>query len=156
VTSERASRRVLVSACLLGRRCRYDGRENRDALLERELEGEGLEAVAFCPEEHGGLGTPRPAAWIEAEGACAVLEGQGRVVTGSGRDVTEGFVRGAEGALELCESHGIRKAYLKERSPSCGVAQTHIDDTLVEGPGVTAELLQRHGIETEGVEGRRE
>jgi len=124
--------------------------------LERELEEEGLEAVAFCPEEHGGLGTPRPAAWIEAEGAGAVLEGRSRVVTGSGSDVTEGFVRGAEGALELCGIQGIRKAYLKERSPSCGVGKTHVGDTLVEGPGVTAELLQRHGIETEGIEGRRE
>lgn len=156
MTGERASRRVLVSACLLGRRCRYDGGENRDVPLERELEEEGLEAVAFCPEEHGGLGTPRPAAWIEAEGAGAVLEGRSRVVTGSGSDVTEGFVRGAEGALELCGIQGIRKAYLKERSPSCGVGKTHVGDTLVEGPGVTAELLQRHGIETEGIEGRRE
>jgi uncharacterized protein YbbK (DUF523 family) len=146
---------VLVSACLLGRACRYDGRHNRDQALERELEARGQVAVPFCPEEHGGLGTPRPAAWIEARSAGAVLDGQDRMVTDAGRDVTAEFRRGAEGALETCTTHAIRRALLKERSPSCGVANTHVGGALVAGPGVTAELLRRHGIEVRGVEGRR-
>lgn len=146
---------VLVSACLLGQSCRYDGRHNRDGILERRLEREGLRAVPFCPEESGGLGTPRPAAWIEARDAGAVLEAHTRVVTGSGRDVTAEFLAGAECALEACREHGIRRAFLKERSPSCGVCQTHVADSLVDGPGVTTELLRRAGIEVEGVEGRR-
>jgi uncharacterized protein YbbK (DUF523 family) len=152
----RESEPVLVSACLLGRECRYDGRHNRDNALERELAARGLRAVAFCPEEHGGLGTPRPAAWIEAGGAGAVLDGSARVVTDAGVDVTEGFLRGARGALETCAVHAIRRAFLKERSPSCGVHNTHADGRLVAGPGVTAELLRRHGVAVEGVEGRRE
>lgn len=147
---------VLVSACLLGRACRYDGRENQDHALERELEARGLRAVGFCPEEHGGLGTPRPPASIErGGGAEAVLDGRARVLTDSGSDVTGEFVRGAEGALRVCREQGITRAFLKERSPSCGVRATHVADELAPGPGVTAALLARHGVEVEGVEGRR-
>ena len=146
---------VLVSACLLGAECRYDGRHNRDGALERELAARGLRAVPFCPEEHGGLGTPRPAAWIERESAEAVLDGSARVVTHAGVDVTSAFVKGADGALATCQAHGIRRAFLKERSPSCGSCSTHMGGTLVPGPGITTALLQRHGIAVEGVDGRR-
>ncbi len=145
---------VLVSACLMGRHCRYDGRTNTDNPLLARLEAEGLQAVPFCPEEEGGLDTPRPPAWIETEGAEAVLEGRARVLTDAGADVTEAFVRGAQLALARCRELGIRKAYLKERSPSCGCLQTHVGSTAVAGPGVTAALLRRAGIETEGAEGR--
>jgi uncharacterized protein YbbK (DUF523 family) len=148
-------KRVLVSACLLGRRCRYDGRENADGVLERRLAAEGLEPVPYCPEEEGGLGTPRPPAWIERDGAAAVLDGDSKVVTDEGVDVTDGFRRGAEGALARCRELGIERAFLKERSPSCGVCNTHVGGELVEGPGVTAEHLRRNDIEVEGVEGRR-
>jgi uncharacterized protein YbbK (DUF523 family) len=147
---------VLVSACLLGRECRYDGRSNRDGALDRELASRGLIAVPFCPEEHGGLGTPRPPAWIEEHGAAAVVDGESRVVTDAGIDVTGEFMIGAEGALATCKAHGIRFAFLKERSPSCGVCQTHAGGKLVDGPGVTTELLTRNGIEVRGVQGRRE
>ncbi|MCK6444930.1 MAG: DUF523 domain-containing protein [Planctomycetes bacterium] len=148
--------KVLVSACLLGCECRYDARHNRDRVLERELGEQGLEPVPFCPEERGGLSTPRPPAWIERTGAAAVLDGSERVLTDAGRDVTDAFVDGARGALETCKVHAIRRAFLKERSPSCGVRQTHADGRLVDGPGVTAELLRRHGIAVTGVEGRRD
>ncbi len=146
---------VLVSACLLGRACRYDGRHNHDRVLEDELDARGERAVPFCPEEHGGLGTPRPAAWLERS-AADVLDGAARVVTEAGVDVTAGFVAGAEGALDACRAQGIAKAYLKQRSPSCGSTHTHVDGKLVAGPGVTTELLRRNGVGVEGVEGRRE
>jgi uncharacterized protein YbbK (DUF523 family) len=146
---------VLVSACLLGCACRYDGRHNRDGELERALAQDGMRAVPFCPEEAGGLGTPRPAAWIEGESAEAVLDGRARVVDVKGRDVTQGFLAGARGALEACVSSGSTRAYLKERSPSCGVAATHVEGRVTSGPGVTAALLARAGIEVVGVEGRR-
>lgn len=146
---------VLVSACLLGRACRYDGGHNRDQVLEEHLRAEGQRPVAFCPEEAGGLSTPRPPAWIEEGGASAVLEGRSRLVTESGTDVTAEFVRGAEGALLVAQQEGAQQAYLKERSPSCGVEQTHVDGRLTQGPGVTAALLQRSGIQCVGVEGRR-
>ena len=146
---------VLVSACLLGRSCRYDGRHNQDGVLEQDLHERGERAIPFCPEEHGGLGTPRPPAWIESEGASAVLDGSDRVVTDSGADVTEAFLEGARGALEACRSSGAKRAYLKERSPSCGVKETHVGNELRSSPGVTAELLHRSGILVVGVEGRR-
>jgi uncharacterized protein YbbK (DUF523 family) len=147
---------VLVSACLLGQQCRYDGRSNRDGELERDLAARGLRPIAFCPEEHGGLGTPRPPASIEEQNASAVVDGTARVITDAGVDVTGEFMIGAEGALATCRAHGIRSAFLKERSPSCGVCQTHVAGKLVDGPGVTSELLARNGIDVHGVEGRRE
>lgn len=146
---------VLVSACLLGRACRYDGRHNADLALERELAREGKRAVPFCPEEAGGLGTPRAPAWIEGGGAAEVLDGRARVVTGAGADVSAQFQTGARDALAACRDHGIALAYLKERSPSCGVKATHVQGRVVAGPGVTAALLARSGIEVRGVEGGR-
>lgn len=146
---------VLVSACLLGRSCRYDGGENRDEVLEARLEREGLQPVPFCPEEAGGLSTPRPPAWLAGGNAEAVLDGEAGLVTDAGRDVTAAFVSGAEQAVEACRTEGIRRAFLKERSPSCGVCQTHRDGKRTAGPGVTAAALERAGIRCEGIEGRR-
>lgn len=146
---------VLVSACLLGRECRYDGRHNRDPQLEDQLAREGLVAVPFCPEEHGGLSTPRPAAWIEEDSAAAALDGTSRLITDAGTDVTDQFMRGARGALELCRARQITTAFLKERSPSCGVCATHVNGVVVSGPGVTTALLERNGIHCTGIEGKR-
>jgi uncharacterized protein YbbK (DUF523 family) len=131
--------RVLVSACLLGERVRYDGRDAaaHDDLLARWI-AEGR-VVRFCPEVAGGLGVPRPAA--EIRGAS--------VVTADGTDVTAAFVTGAERALEAALTNGVRVAVLKEDSPSCG--STHVYDgtftgTRVAGQGVTAALLEANGI----------
>ncbi len=156
VENHSGAEKVLVSACLLGAECRYDGRANTDNALARELAAHGFEAVPFCPEEHGGLGTPRPPAWIEHTSAAEVLDGRDRVVTDAGVDVTTQFKAGAQGALDVCRAHGIRRAFLKERSPSCGTCNTHAANRLIRGPGVTTELLQRNGIEVVPVEGRRE
>lgn len=150
------ARRVLVSACLLGRACRHDARAKTDGVLQRELARDGSVAIPFCPEEHGGLGTPRPSAWIERESAAAVLDGRDRVVTADGADVTAEFVRGAHGALDACRAHGVERAYLKSRSPSCGSIDTHVAGVAVAGRGVTAELLHRHGVELVSITGSRE
>jgi uncharacterized protein YbbK (DUF523 family) len=83
------------------------------------------------------------------------LEPEGRGVTDEGRDVTAQFVAGAEAALEACRARGITRAFLKERSPSCGACHTRVGGGLVEGPGVTTELLRRNGVIVEPVEGRR-
>ncbi|MEO0653014.1 MAG: DUF523 domain-containing protein, partial [Planctomycetota bacterium] len=147
--------RVLVSACLLGRDCTYDGSNNADRVLERELREARLEAVPFCPEEAGQLGTPRPPADLTAP-ATDVLDGAGRVVTHEGTDVTDSFRRGAEAALRTCQREGLERAFLKERSPSCGCSHTHQTGGVVRGPGLTTALLRRHGIECIGVEGRRQ
>ena len=146
--------KVLVSACLLGQRCRYDAGDCDDAVLRRELADRGLDPVSFCPEEHGGLGTPRPAAWLTAP-AAEVLAGDGALVTESGDDVTAAFRAGADGALALCQREGITRAFLKERSPSCGCRSTYLDGDLTDGPGLTTALLREHGIVCEGIEGRR-
>lgn len=146
---------VLVSACLLGQACTYKGSHNGDEVLRARLAKEGLEPVPFCPEEHGGLATPRPAANLTGS-AAEVLDADARILTVSGADVTQEFRRGAEGALNACRASGITRAFLKERSPSCGCAATHVQGELVPGPGLTAEVLTRAGVRCEGVEGRRE
>ncbi len=146
---------VLVSACLLGRRCTDVATDNRDEVLLSELARLGLRPVPFCPEESGGLPTPRPGAWQVGGSAAEVLDGTAQVVDEGGRDVTAEFVGGANEALAVCRSHGITRAFLKERSPSCGVGCTHRDDRVSPGTGVTTERLRRAGIKCEGVEGRR-
>ena len=127
----------LISACLAGRPCRYDGTACAVPELKRLVEA-GL-AIAACPEELGGLTTPREPAEIR----------QGRVVTRQGRDVTAQFERGAEAALTIVLAQNIRRAILKERSPSCGCGPIY-DGTfsggLTTGQGITAAKLGRAGL----------
>ena len=139
---------VLVSACLAGRACRYDGSSNRADAIGR-LVAEGR-AVLVCPEEDGGLGTPRPPAEIVGGDGHDVLDGKARVVTKQGVDVTAECIRGAELALAAARDAGAARAVLKSRSPSCGrgcVYDGSFTRTPTEGDGVTAALLQRNGIE---------
>ncbi|MCP5020740.1 MAG: DUF523 domain-containing protein, partial [bacterium] len=105
---------VLVSACLLGQACRHDGKGKLDAGLEQELSEQGLRAIALCPEERGGLATPRPKAWIADKNAAAVWAGEAEIVSVEGRQVTGEFKAGAELALQECRRHAIYTAYLKE------------------------------------------
>jgi uncharacterized protein YbbK (DUF523 family) len=141
--------RVLVSACLLGERVRYHGHDAAVAspILDRWL-GEGR-LVPFCPEVAGGLGVPREAAEIRGQGGAAVLDRAARIVTAGGRDVTEAFLAGARLALERARAEGVRLAVLKEGSPSCGTGFVY-DGTFTgarrSAPGLTAALLERHGI----------
>ena len=128
--------KILISACLLGVCCRYDGDSKAYPGIEQLARQHTL--VPVCPEQLGGLPTPRPPA--ERRG--------GRVVTQSG-DVTEQYLRGAEETLKLCKLLGCEAAVLKERSPSCGRGQVYdgtFSGTLTAGDGVTAELLAAHGI----------
>lgn len=141
---------ILVSACLLGQKVRYDGDHQamQSDRLSRWIE-EGR-VVAICPEMAGGLPTPRPAAEIVGGSGGEVLQGIARVRTSAGVDVSDAFVAGAEKALLLVRQHGIRLAILKERSPSCGSRQTY-DGTFTGsrrgGEGVTAALLRAYGVE---------
>ncbi len=146
---------VLVSACLLGALCRFDGcaaKAEPQARLAQALAALGPhEAIAFCPEEAGGLSTPRPPAWIETESAAAVLYGSDRLVTETGTDVTDAFVCGATGALELCRERGIHRAFMKEGSPSCGTQTTYVHAKKVAGPGRNTRLRVDHDIDVTGV-----
>ena len=131
--------RLLVSACLLGANCKYSGGNN-------VLGGETLRAlrekwtlVPICPEVAGGLPVPRAAS--ERRG--------GRIVSRTGKDVTEAFDRGAKTACRLCERFGCRTALLKENSPSCGSGTIYdgsFSGTLTAGDGLTAEKLRALGV----------
>ena len=132
--------RILVSACLLGLRCRYDGASKPHpgviALAERH------ELIPVCPEQLGGLPTPRSPA-----------ERQGAFVRTREKDVTEQYRRGAEQALKLARLFGCEAAILKERSPSCGSGEVYdgtFSRTLTAGDGVTAELFKAAGIKIYG------
>ena len=132
---------LLVSACLLGMACRYDGQEKPLPRWQRLREK--YEPVPVCPEQLGGLPTPRPPA-----------ERQGNAVrTADGADVSAQYRRGAQQVLELARALGCTKALLKERSPSCGCGQIYDGSfrrTLVPGDGITAELLKAVGIDVFG------
>jgi uncharacterized protein YbbK (DUF523 family) len=145
-----APRTILVSACLLGVRCRHDGRDRLEATLVEEA-GPGAAFVPACPEELGGLGTPRPSAELRGGDGSDVLDGRARVVDVHGRDVTDAFVSGARRALDIARASGATEAWLTERSPSCGCGATHADGRLLAGPGVAAALLSRAGIAVRGI-----
>ena len=141
--------RVLVSACLLGEKVRYNGADAASGsrvLADWVREGR---VVPFCPEVAGGLGVPRPAAEIQGQGGASVLDGDGQVRTRAGEDVTRAFLRGAELALQAARDNGARMAILKEGSPSCGsgfVYDGSFSGGRQAGVGVTAALLRRNGI----------
>ena len=134
---------ILVSRCLLGEPCRYDGKSKPvEALLYLAVNGVVL--VPVCPEVDGGLPTPRPPAEIQPDG---------RVVNWEGQDVTAEYRKGAQHALETARKYGCTVAVLKEKSPSCGNCRVYdgsFTGTLIDGQGVTAELLARHGIRVLG------
>lgn len=133
--------RILISACLLGVRCRYDG-ASKEYPLSVEL-AKRHTLVPVCPEQLGGLSTPRPPAERRGD----------RIVTRDGTDVTDCYRRGAEEALRLCRLFGCGAAVLKERSPSCGCGRIYdgtFSGTLTGGDGAAAELLSAHGIPVYG------
>lgn len=139
--------RVLVSACLAGRACAYDGSHRaHEEILKLVREGR---AVLVCPEEEGGLGTPRPEAEVREGAGADVLDGSARVMTQQGADVTEQYLAGARIAVERAAEHGCSSAILKARSPACGCGAIHdgtFTKSLREGDGVAAAALKRAGI----------
>jgi len=136
------SERVLISACLLGINCRYDGDTRGPIPLP-----ESLCPIPVCPEQLGGLPTPRPKAYFEGGDGREVLKGRARVVNLKGEDVTQAFIKGAKEVLGLCKLLGLKKAILKDKSPSCGVKRVWIDKELSFGMGVLSALLSEEGIE---------
>ena len=129
--------RILISACLVGDNVKYDGGNNKNPLIDKLLEK--YELVPFCPEVEGGLPIPRHPAEQRGE----------QVVNDLDEDVSDEFYRGADLALNICLYLKITKAILKERSPSCGSKKIHdgsFSNKLIDGEGVTTELLKRKGI----------
>ncbi|NML74604.1 DUF523 domain-containing protein [Rhizobium sp. S-51] len=145
------SHRILISACLLGRPVRYDGKGkplHHPAIERWKAEGR---LVAFCPEQAGGLPTPRPPAEIEqAMDADDVLAGRARVIENTGADVTAAFVEGGRKAVEFARANGCTFALLIDGSPSCGsgfIYDGSFSGKRHPGEGVTTALLRQAGIE---------
>ena len=142
--------KVLISACLLGDRVRYDGHSKllNDSKLESFIEQNRV--IKFCPEVGGGLPVPRPAAEIQAGDGYDVLASRVKVKTRDGVDVSDQFIAGAQQALALCRQHEISIAILTELSPSCGSQEIYdgsFSRNLRGGDGVTAALLKQNGIQ---------
>ena len=148
-TKEKKGRpEYLVSACLAGLESRYNGKGNENKSIKR-LVSEG-KAIPICPEQAGGLPTPRPPAEIINGAGSDVLDGKTQVRNLEGEDVTAFFLRGASQVLKLARITGCKKAILKDKSPSCGTGKIFdgtFSGALKEGQGVTAALLIREGIE---------
>lgn len=141
---------MLVSACLLGQRVRYDGNAAATASDHLARWAGEPRIVPFCPEVEGGLPIPRPPTEIEPGATAAeVLAGTARIYRSDKVDVTEAYLRGARLAVEAALAAGVRLAVLKDRSPSCGVTSVHdgsFGGRIAPGQGVTAALLGRHGV----------
>lgn len=141
------SKRYLISACLLGHKVRYDG---QDCLLKELLQHLLPDQyVSLCPEISGGLAIPRPPAEIQSGNGRDVLLYQANVVDINGTDVSEAFIQGAYATLDLAQRFQVTHAILKANSPSCGsdlIYDGSFTGTKIQGQGVTAVLLQQHGI----------
>ncbi|MEZ4357181.1 MAG: DUF523 domain-containing protein [Eubacteriales bacterium] len=144
---------IAVSACLLGKKCRYNGgsKQNEDMLALKETHC----VIPICPECLGGMKIPRPPSEILGGDGDAVLDGRARVLSKTGEDVTEHLISGAKKALQKLQREGIEEAYLKESSPSCGVNLIHdgsFTDKKLKGSGVFGALLRRNGIKIRGID----
>jgi len=129
--------KILVSACLLGIKCRYDGKSKKNKKVLKLAKKKIL--IPVCPEILGGLPTPREPA----------EKRKNRVITKSGKDVTEYFKKGAKEVLKIAKILKIKKAILKQRSPSCGSGQIYdgtFSGRVIKGDGVTTALLKKHKI----------
>ena len=132
---------VLISACLMGVYCRYDGKTKQNDKIEALMNQYTL--IPVCPEILGGLPTPRPAVEIQ----------NGRAINKEGKDVSDEFERGAKEVLRLAKLYQCELAILKERSPSCGSQKIYdgtFSGTIIDGNGYTTQLLLDHGIQVIG------
>ncbi|HEY2744095.1 MAG TPA: DUF523 domain-containing protein [Polyangia bacterium] len=129
---------VVVSACLAGVRCRFDGRDKRDDAALARVAGQGVEILPLCPEVLARFGVPRPAITLSLDGKSATDD--------HGRDVTAELEAGARLADLIAREAGAVRALLKERSPSCGVTEVHGPDGVVAGQGRFALRLGKRGL----------
>lgn len=142
---------MLVSACLLGVSCRYDKRAKTS---EGIVNNHDIFPVPVCPEQLGGMPTPRPPAQFTGGDGRDVLKGRARVIDAHGRDVTELFVEGARQTLKIARIVGARRAVFKDSSPSCATRFVWKDGEKVPGVGVATALLLESGISVMDEEGR--
>ena len=139
---------ILVSACLLGVKCQYNGESDLTNELLEFLKDKG-EFIVVCPECLGGLPIPRDASEIVSGGGKNVIVKKAKVKTIKGKDVTKEFLKGAKRTLKIAKQNKVELAVLKAKSPSCGVGLIYdgtFSRNIIEGDGVTAALLKKHGI----------
>jgi uncharacterized protein YbbK (DUF523 family) len=138
----------LISACLLGIKCAWDGQDVYKSDKAMELSNFEM-LMPVCPEQLGGLKTPRAPQEIQGGSGEDVLDGKCKVLNINGEDVNQEFITGAEETLKIVKLFRIEEFIGKSRSPSCGCGQIY-DGTfsreLIEGDGVTTALLKRNGI----------
>ena len=130
--------KIIVSACLLGVNCKYNGGNNYNEKILEYLKDK--QVIPICPEIMGGLPTPRIASEIK----------DNRVINKEKKDVTDNFKKGAEETLNLAKRLGVTKALLKSKSPSCGYKKIYdgtFSDNLIDGNGITTELLLKNNFE---------
>ena len=139
-------RTILVSACLLGLKTRYDGECRKNAAVIEYLQNNGWTPIPICPEQLGGLPTPRPEVVFRAGDGTSLTPGVGQLVNNRSEDVGFAFIRGAQQATAIAQICGCTTALLKERSPSCGVNSIYRNGTLVKGAGVTTAHLMKAGL----------
>lgn len=138
---------IIVSACLCGDNCKYNGKNNENKKVKDFLSGK--EFVKICPEELGGLSTPRNPAEIITS-SKDVLNKNGKIISNEGKDVTKEFLNGAYKSLEIAKNNKAKKAILKAKSPSCGCGLIYdgtFNGVLIEGNGITAQLFLNNGID---------
>ena len=138
----------LISACLLGIKCTWDGTDKyKDERIIKVLKDETL--IPVCPEQLGGLKTPRPPQEVQGGSGEDILDGKCKVKNINGEDVTGEFITGAEETLRLAKLYKVSQFIGKSRSPSCGCGQIYdgtFSGKLIDGDGVTTALLKRNGI----------
>ena len=141
---------IIVSACLLGENCKYSGGNNKSENVIKYLEDK--EYILVCPEQLGGLSTPRNPSEIITYGnkdGNDVLSGCTKVLSNNGIDVTKNFIQGAEETLKIAKEHNAKTAILKAGSPSCGYKKIYDGTFLgnkIQGMGVTAAILNKENI----------
>jgi len=135
---------IIISACLIGMNCRYDGGNCIDETILSFISKSKY--IPLCPEQLGGLSTPRLPSYIVTGSGEDVLSGKSEVLNSSGEDVTEQFIRGARATVEIARRLKIDAAIMKEYSPSCGVSFIRRSCADIEGMGVTSSLLLSEGI----------
>ncbi|MBA4537366.1 DUF523 domain-containing protein [Bacillus aquiflavi] len=138
---------LVVSACLAGINCRYDGGHQLIKKINELVEQR--KAIVVCPEVLGGLDTPREPAEIVGGSGEDVLDGKAKVINRLGEDVTDSFIKGAYETLKRVKEVGATAVVLKENSPSCGsnmIYNGNFSNEKVSGEGVTAALLRKEGI----------
>lgn len=135
---------LLVSACLVGINCRYDGKNQQDLNVMQLAKYYTL--IPVCPEQLGGLPTPRPASWFIKGNGVDTNNGLNNMQNEDGKNVSQNFRNGAKETLKICKLLDIKNAILKENSPSCGLKKIYLKEKLTDGKGVTTAILLKNGI----------